>query len=612
MSKPMLVSHKYDMPLTDWIVIGLNQHNLERTAEIIRADQPPKGLQDMIKGKRRNSEYLEKILREEIVKQFPKPDRPLVEIVLNSIDAKPEKAKANTADYVVDVRLKKHRFSCQDHGLSMSLDEILKFLIIPFSTQKNPLENIGRFGVGFFSALNYCLNEPNRASVMVKTNNGDESYILRFYATGRAVKDLRMRVKKISPKKKTGTYVQISKKINILNAAHYISEDIEHVPPYIARIRINKKSANESKYSKWYFKDVTMQAHGQTVSQEVGLKFSQDISKINLASQGVKVKSFPTIWGKGVTVSFPPAVEVVEGRDDFKIDDNYKLCMNASFEILEQAIENLAKEGEDKKSEKREFLLNLIPSLLSAYQFNRLDQIPNIQALRDKLLPGKKYALGEDAYKFYQPFFSSSVMGQCFPVSAASLAYWHELCKGESELLTEHIALKQEIAPSEITRGSITDRMHAIEIDSYGQYPNLQPILLGINDQVKHKIQFVETKEHGASPFMVKDRVLYINLAHEKVQGPFDEKSIYYLVRDICQKKEIFKEIYVRNADDMERMVSTFIDYVAKVPVEIGHLNTLRRLKAREEAEWKKRCEEWDPQKTTYEPTSNNPASNGM
>jgi hypothetical protein len=62
----------------------------------------------------------------------------------------------------------------------------------------------------------------------------------------------------------------------------------------------------------------------------------------------------------------------------------------------------------------------------------------------------------------------------------------------------------------------------------------------------------------------------------------------------------------------MERMVSTFIDYVAKVPVEIGHLNTLRRLKAREEAEWKKRCEEWDPQKTTYEPTSNNPASNGM
>ncbi|MBF0215357.1 MAG: ATP-binding protein, partial [Candidatus Omnitrophica bacterium] len=111
--------------------------------------------------------------------QFSGINRPIVEIIANSIDAYSAGTVPSARD--VDVRLDSQGFEVVDRGKGMSLYQVITDLMIPSrSSKRTPGEStIGRFGVGFYSVLNYLKTEDDR--LVVETSNGLEGTSAVFH-----------------------------------------------------------------------------------------------------------------------------------------------------------------------------------------------------------------------------------------------------------------------------------------------------------------------------------------------------------------------------------------------------------------------------------------------
>src|SRR6185437_11084847 len=94
--------------------------------------------------------YLLKILDEEMTRPFGHQLRPVVELVLNAVDAVQRVPAAGAA---VEVEVRDGLVEVGDKGEGMSLVAILSRLLLPFATDRVPGVHLGRFGVGFFSVL---------------------------------------------------------------------------------------------------------------------------------------------------------------------------------------------------------------------------------------------------------------------------------------------------------------------------------------------------------------------------------------------------------------------------------------------------------------------------
>jgi len=346
----------YDLALTDWISIGLHKNTLEATLTAIENNEPLPELLVHVS----NREYIRKILREEVIKQFSKNTRPVLEVVLNSVDARPK----GCADYKVEVKVKHKKCSIKDNGIGMSLDDVLRVLIIPFNSDKNGLEEIGRFGVGFLSTFKYCVGEPLKGRVCIDTRTGSSGYKIEFYSTSASVGDLRMSVKRCRANPK-GTKIDILTKTEhpeIMN--EYLANHLNNIFSDRCRIFLNGSCVNESNGT-WYSHPVNLCVDNKRITQRVGFRVDKTRHKyIQLTSQGVLIKSktnryFPS------TISFPTAVQLVEGRTEF-IDDNYFICAKGVFCSFEKYLqEALEKEEDEKKQNKiRSDALNFVPVLL--------------------------------------------------------------------------------------------------------------------------------------------------------------------------------------------------------------------------------------------------------
>ncbi len=420
----------YEYPLTEWISAALHTDSLDAVLKTIKEG---KALDGMVKSKADNKRYIEKILKEEISNQFSSIERPMLEVILNSVDAKPCKEK----DYSIDVKVKSKGFSSSDSGKGMDLEDVLKYLIIPFNTEKKGVEEIGRFGVGFLSTFNYCLAEPKKVHLIVKTSNGSEGYVIDFYAKSHEISDLMMIVIP-SSKSPTGTKVSIKKKLSKKKVVDYLKEHLENVPSYVAKIITNKKRINDHSKFEWYVQPVKLKALGRELEQQVGFKASGAgwHSRIFLTSQGVLVNRFSNEYKNiNATVSFPPAVQLVEGRDEFKIDENYNICVDAVFKAFEEFLkehgndENVTKyveepmpDGEKKLAVAKglfvEYMAGFVPSLMSALGVTDVSKISNIDSIREILFPGKKYVLTSQDMINFRPFFRKVVEDYAFEVQS--------------------------------------------------------------------------------------------------------------------------------------------------------------------------------------------------
>jgi len=546
----------YNFPLTDWISAGLHKGTLNEVIHAITENRP---IEPYVKPQPNNRQYIEKIMREEVVKQFSDAVRPKLEIILNSIDARPASLNPPSKDYEIKVAVGWSKFIAEDNGTGMSLDKILRLLIIPFNTEKEGIEEIGRFGVGFLSAFNYCLKLPKKTELELETRTGDSGYNVTFYATGPEVGNLRMRLKKNRKISPPGTKVTIRRNPSDAECiVHYLTQNLAGVLPYKAKIRINRRLINEDSNNKWYSSPVALDVDGRIITQPVGFK-NQD-EHITLTAQGVQVKRFCSQNISGAVISFPPAAKLVEGRDEFKIDDNYRRCVAGAFKALEQYIqeENRSKEKGRNLEAFRRQMADLIPSLMSAFSLTNLKEIPSLPELKESLFPGKRYILTSSERDHLLPFVGSSLNDLSAIVSTQAHAYWRAVYETYSGVANEFL--------KPIKTFRISDLLTLIK-QHPSFYPNIYPLVkeaakvetgrLKDSSDSYTGISFVEIFPAGESPVLIEDSHIFLNLRHQYLFGESTSIKAYavlseYFVLSEAQSKSRFHkpgitEQYVRD-----------------------------------------------------------------
>ena len=558
----------YDLPFSDWIGYALHKKTLAEVMEVIRKNKP---LETLPQTRQSNRKYMAKILREEIFKQFSEQKRPMLETVLNSVDARPSDFEG---DYDIKIKLSGSTFTASDNGKGMDLEDILKLLIIPFNTEKSGIEEIGRFGVGFLSTLNYCTKEPRIGRVRLETGTDKEGYLLEFYSTSGEAEDIRMRVKKKSPRK--GTKVKIKTIMPSRGImADYLGSFLEGVPSYKSRIFFKRRSLgkevqiNDDSENKWYTAPVEVDIFGKIIKQRVGFRGIYGSDMVNLTSQGVLVKSLRlNVSLRGCTVSFPPAARVVEGRDEFKIDENYGRCLDSIF----VAIEEYAKDQE-RSSEFTERMADLIPDLASAFEMKSIKDVKNLERIIEVVMPGKKYCLRKFQIPLLAPFIGPEINDLAFTASPQSGVYWAERFGGFAQVLKDFMTPKETFSPEDFYR----------KFENASFYPNLHLLAKEIVDEeivfigqgiskrylksrYKH-VHFVEGKEDSPCP-VFSDKAsedLYINVNHRDVRGNLDLKKVYAVVSDYYYLNEAQIDIVkYRNGEKREQRVLELTGQLAR------------------------------------------------
>ncbi|MFH1916895.1 MAG: hypothetical protein ABIJ21_06565 [Nanoarchaeota archaeon] len=532
------MSRQYDLPLVTWISNGLNRHSLEATVTAVQHDQElPSGTTHP-----KNQKYLEKILREELVKQFSDHLQPMFQVITNAIDARPTGFEG---EYHIKLKIGYSKFSCEDNGDGMNLADILRVLIIPFNSDKNGIDQIGWFGVGFLSTFNYCVKNPGKAKVNVDTQAGNERYKLTFYSTSNNVTDMHMTVEKKKPRKYACTKVSITRsqfgrrpsEYSIeVDPYEYIKRYVQDIPLYRARITAGRHTLNEDEKHPWHTAPVMLEIRGKKVSQTVGLKIEnfeyerRENSYLTLTNQGIFVVKHGLRRGS-VRVSFPSGVRVVEGRDEFKIDQNYHISVAGVFVALQDFLK-----GQEHTEPFIRAMGDFLPALASAFGMTTLTDIPHVRDICDSFIPGKSYVLTRQQHERYSLFFGEDIMQQTFIVLPESVQYWSELYEQAHNLTFKMLVPVETFDRSELYR----------RLDS-GEYPNLHLLGREFDNQNAVKNRFIPTTNihlvnipaYGHSPVLLEDnrftgveRILHINTAHPCMTRPYDPLISYCVLAE--------------------------------------------------------------------------------
>jgi hypothetical protein len=396
----------------------------------------------------------------------------------------------------------------------MSLEQILRFLIIPFNTEKDGIEQIGKFGVGFLSNFYYCINDRN-TSITVYTITKDESYSLKFFCPSTSVSDIVLELKHIRGSKKPKTVVKIN---NLIYKRHklqaYLEQHLTNIPSYMAKIIFNKTWINPGNRNPWITVPVTLRVKDKVIVQEIGFcKYEKD-KKICLTAQGVQVKQYGCNV-TGAVISFPSAVKVVEGRDEFKTDTNYKTCVHAAFE----AFELHAKRADPKNICDT---IELFAELVSAFQVEYLHTIPNINSIEKVLFGDKMYMFLDHQYKELEGFLGPEHSDKIIKVFAGAYQLWHSKFMSLSDFVRDHMS----------SPGIDMEKWKS----NYHRMSHLGIIFRLIDpSKVKHVV-FVKMSP-GISPLFFKDMTLYINSRHFLCRGKTSAIKLFNFCSEMYQAK---------------------------------------------------------------------------
>lgn len=489
----------YDYPLVSWVNACLHRKRWEGI--VSRIDQG-ESIDDLIENSG-DTKHLQKMIKEEGTKQFSQTNRPIVEVILNSIDARGD----DQDEYAVHITGRKNSVTIQDQGESMELEDVLRYLIIPFSTGKdtdNGREYIGRFGLGFFGTFGYCLRDPDHASVVIRTSKNQRSWEGKFYATEKATSALRLRLASRRCRGQ-GTLVSINKPgFDLKQLKGYLQSQVGNIPSMQAEIFYNDKQLNDDT-NLWHTVRYRYERRdGKAGIATVGLQSTND-QKIHLTSMGVNVKSYISPIKDGLKVFFPGSVNIVIGRDELIRDKIYYSAARASFFALQEMAMS--------EKYKPQSFTDLVPSLLGAVSLSGLKDIPNLKFWTDTLLKGRQYVMVPNEYSSLQHFVSKKkeLLFYCSPQNSS---VWGEIYKSCEDFYQDHFKFHQ----------SLPWKQFLLKIWSDFKYlPNLRLLFKKHDELSKTKYSNVHLVSFSpvGFPYMFRRtrNDLYINVDHRYIRA---------------------------------------------------------------------------------------------
>ncbi len=540
----------YDFTLTEWIMYGLHKGNLKNIVDTI---EEGRNVENRLKIADSNKKYIEKILREEIIKQFSQSNRPVLEVILNSIDAQPIEA----LDYTVNISAKKKKAIISDFGKGMELEDILKLLVVPFSTEKDGINEIGRFGVGFLSTFNYCIEKPFKNIVRFETETSKGRYRADFYAEGKEVGDMKMKLSKRNRDGRNGTIVTIHRNFgNKKDLADYINGDLHTMSPLTAKLVVNNYQINNVDEKNLFVSPVELVIRGKKINQRVGIAITKInpefyTSTIQLTASGVKVHTSASAGKRDTIVYFPSAIKVVEGRDEFKIDENYNASVRGVFEAVRSYINNRERNGEFISE-----MIDFIPALMSAFGMKHLYELPNIDEMTNDLLPGRKYALVAGQLNKFADFFGDEVRNLCFETTSQGCSFWRDKYASEKIMLLDVMGKAK----------TLSLRKFVNKLDYFPDFfPNARPLRRSLKVPNRYerdkyeKAVIIHGKSDTRSCLMVHDKILYFNANHTYLNSKEHPAHAYSVLSSYLNSFEVREIEKIEHFDEAENLLNIWI-----------------------------------------------------
>jgi hypothetical protein len=375
--------------------------------------------------------YLLKILDEEVGRQFSHPLRPIVELVLNGVDA------CDDGSRVVDVTLSPGRVEVAESGVGMTLVSILSRLLIPFATDKRAGFDIGRFGVGFFSVLGYGTAHPASFALEIATGDGREGWLIRCAANGGKAADLTCSVRRTTPVR--GTRVRVTSALLDPDAVRgYVRDTLHFVPPERAVVRIDRAPINDGSLVRGgrVYEDVAALGSPPVVARYHlgGHGLSPGITAATYHA-GVKVESCLAI-AELALIDFPSVVELTEGRDAIKLGP----AANAVAVAFHRRLSRIAQEaGADRPARLR---LAEIAAQVSALLLQSAGWSEAAPRLADELLGDARFLVSPERVEVLVAFLGADTEAALFvPESFWAEREWCHYLPGEKELLERELEL---------------------------------------------------------------------------------------------------------------------------------------------------------------------------
>ncbi len=403
-------------PLVELVAVGLYRPALDAlcagTGVIVR---PPI-----------DRSYLLKVLEEEVSRQFGHPLRPIVELILNGVDASREPFSK------IRVHVDEESVTVEDSGEGMNLRTILSRLLLPFATDKVPGATVGRFGIGFFSVLGMGLCDPPSFSLSIDTGDGEEGFSLCVVAGGRAASTLSVSLRVATPRQ--GTRIRLSSALIEADALRvYLRDALHFFPEERAIIELDGAPLNNGSLLSGgrLYEETTPSGHlGRFYLGGHGLSGTITAATYHA---GVKVEACFAL-GELVLLDFPAAVELTEGRDALKPGPEFASVVTTFHRRLGQIASEI---NADQATRDR---IAEIAAQLSALMLQSVSWNEVAAELARVLLGPERYLISPDRAEAVLGFLGPEVTPRLFVTESFwAEREWHGFLPGERELLEDEL-----------------------------------------------------------------------------------------------------------------------------------------------------------------------------
>jgi len=379
--------------------------------------------------------YLLKILEEEVGRQFGHPLRPVVELVLNAIDATPERPA------IVDVRIRDGAVTVADAGVGMDLGTILSRLFVPFATDKRAGVDLGRFGVGFFSVIGLGLPDPTSLLIEIETGDGASGWSLRVLADGPEPSCLVCAIRKLAPTR--GTTVRVrSALIDGSDLRVYLRDALHFFPMERAVVHVDGLPINDGRYltgGKLFVDRLSPEDASCIARSYIGGRGLITGISAGTYHAGVKVESCLAIPELAL-IDFPSAVELTEGRDALKPCRAFRATAAAFYRRLASLSRaaGMSQRAADRLAE--------VAAQISALMLQSAAWSEVAPELARAMLGPDRYLVGPERREAIIGFLGPAIEPHLFvPESFWAEREWQGFIPGERELFEREL----ETSPAE-------------------------------------------------------------------------------------------------------------------------------------------------------------------
>ncbi|MFZ4084981.1 MAG: ATP-binding protein [Vampirovibrionia bacterium] len=287
--------------------------------------------------------------------QSPEKYRSIVELVSNAVDAS---ITAENSNLNIKVNLEPNGYTVIDNGIGMSPEIILSKLLIPTISGKSGDTTIGRFGVGFYTALSHL--QTNEDLVRVTTNAGEQAYSITFQKRAERGDRVCLNIQALDNAPK-GTKIEVqATDFKAEKAKEYLEESLKFNTN--ADISMNHCGVDYAVNNLSELKRINIEATSEHSKTEILYSLNDNQSNldnsaclVHLLVNGVTIEKQEitgTNLPRSLALNFPIESELAESRNELAVNNT---LLSAAKLMVDSVIRS-----EDLREENKITLLNAL------------------------------------------------------------------------------------------------------------------------------------------------------------------------------------------------------------------------------------------------------------